>query len=119
MNAFCKRALDITVASVGLIVMSPLLLIIALSIRVTMGSPVFFRQVRPGLKARPFTVVKFRTMMGDCSQVEVETSSDGARLTRVGSFLRRFSLDELPQLWNVLTGDMSLVGPRRSEGHTS
>jgi len=102
--------LDITIASVGLIAMSPLLLIVALVIRVTMGSPVFFRQVRPGYKTRPFTVVKFRTMMGDGSQVD--PSSDGARLTRLGNFLRRFSLDELPQLWNVLTADMSLVGPR-------
>ena len=110
MNALCKRALDITIASLGLIVMSPLLLIIALVIRFTMGAPVFFRQVRPGYKTRPFTVVKFRTMMGDGSQVD--PSSDAARLTRLGSFLRRFSLDELPQLWNVLTGDMSLVGPR-------
>src|ERR1035438_10283192 len=110
MNAFCKRALDITIASVGLIVMSPLLLTIALAIRVTMGSPVFFRQVRPGYKTRPFTVIKFRTMMGDGSQAD--PASDGVRLTRLGSFLRRFSLDELPQLWNVLTGDMSLVGPR-------
>ena len=110
MNAFCKRSLDITIASVGLIAMSPLLLIVALVIRVTMGSPVFFRQVRPGYKTRPFTVVKFRTMMGDGSRVD--PSSDAARLTRLGDFLRRFSLDELPQLWNVLTGDMSLVGPR-------
>jgi sugar transferase EpsL len=110
MNALCKRALDITIASLGLIVMSPLLLIIALVIRFTMGAPVSFRQVRPGYKTRPFTVVKFRTMMGDGSQVD--PSSDAARLTRLGSFLRRFSLDELPQLWNVLTGDMSLVGPR-------
>src|ERR1022692_4887474 len=98
MNAFCKRALDITIASVGLIVMSPLLLIVALAIRFAMGAPVFFRQVRPGLKGRPFTVVKFRTMMGDGSQVD--PSSDAARLTRLGSFLRRFSFDELPQLWN-------------------
>lgn len=110
MNAFCKRALDIAVASAGLIVLSPLLLIIAFVIRVTMGAPVFFRQIRPGYKARPFTVIKFRTMMGNVSQVE--TSLDGARLTRLGNFLRRFSLDELPQLWNVLTGEMSLVGPR-------
>jgi len=110
MNAFCKRALDITIASAGLIVISPLLVMIAFAIRITMGGPVFFRQVRPGYKTRPFTVVKFRTMMGDGSQVE--TSLDGVRLTRLGNFLRRFSLNELPQLWNVLTGEMSLVGPR-------
>ncbi len=110
MKAFFKRGLDVTVASAGLILLSPLLLIIALVIRVTMGSPVFFRQVRPGYKTRPFTVIKFRTMMGDGSQAD--PSSDGVRLTRVGTFLRRLSLDELPQLWNVLTGPMSLVGPR-------
>lgn len=110
MSAICKRALDIAIASAGLIVLSPLFLIIASAIRVTMGTPVFFRQVRPGYKARPFTVVKFRTMLGDGSQVE--TYSDGARLTRLGKFLRQFSLDELPQLWNVLKGEMSLVGPR-------
>ena len=110
MNTFCKRALDVAVASAGLIVLSPLLLLIAFVIRATMGAPVFFQQVRPGYKARPFTIVKFRTMMGDGSQAE--TSSDGTRLTGLGNFLRRFSLDELPQLWNVLTGDMSLVGPR-------
>jgi sugar transferase EpsL len=110
MNAFCKRALDLVIASAGLILISPLLLIIAFVIGVTMGAPVFFRQVRPGYKGRPFTVVKFRTMTGDGSQAD--PSSDAARLTRLGSFLRRFSLDELPQLWNVLTGEMSLVGPR-------
>jgi lipopolysaccharide/colanic/teichoic acid biosynthesis glycosyltransferase len=110
MNAFCKRALDLSVAFAGLILISPLLLVIAVVIRVTMGAPIFFRQVRPGYKGRPFTVVKFRTMTGDGSQSD--PSSDGARLTRLGSFLRRFSLDELPQLWNVLTGEMSLVGPR-------
>jgi sugar transferase EpsL len=110
MSAICKRALDIAIASAGLIVLSPLFLIIASAIRVTMGTPVFFRQFRPGYKARPFTVVKFRTMLGYGSQVE--TYSDGARLTRLGKFLRQFSLDELPQLWNVLKGEMSLVGPR-------
>lgn len=110
MSAICKRALDITIASAGLIVMSPLFLIIAFAIRVTMGAPVFFRQVRPGYKTRPFTVVKFRTMMVDGSQVE--TYSDDARLTRLGNLLRQFSLDEMPQLWNVLKGEMSLVGPR-------
>jgi sugar transferase EpsL len=110
MNAFCKRALDVTIASAGLILISPFLLITAFVIRVTMGSPVFFRQVRPGYKTRPLTVIKFRTMMGDGSRAD--PASDGVRLTRLGTFLRRFSLDELPQLWNVLTGQMSLVGPR-------
>lgn len=110
MSTFCKRALDFTVAVVMLVLLSPLLVVIAVAIRIAMGSPVFFRQIRPGQQARPFTLVKFRTMMGDGWQVD--SSSDAARLTRLGNFLRRFSLDELPQLWNVLAGDMSLVGPR-------
>jgi sugar transferase EpsL len=109
-STFCKRALDFTVAVVMLVLLSPLLVVIAVAIRIAMGSPVFFRQIRPGQQARPFTLVKFRTMMGDGWQVD--SSSDAARLTRLGNFLRRFSLDELPQLWNVLAGDMSLVGPR-------
>jgi sugar transferase EpsL len=111
LSALCKRALDFTVAIAGLILLSPLLLAIAVAIRVTMGAPVFFRQVRPGRNARPFTVVKFRTMRGDGSVI-VDTSKDAERLTKLGTVLRRYSLDELPQLWNVLTGDMSLVGPR-------
>jgi sugar transferase EpsL len=95
----------------GLILWSPLLLAIALAIRVTMGAPIFFRQVRPGYHGRSFTVVKFRTMSGDGSAI-VDTSQDAERLTKLGRFLRALSLDELPQLWNVLTGEMSLVGPR-------
>jgi sugar transferase EpsL len=110
-NAFCKRALDFVAAAAGLILLSPLLLAIAVAIRVTMGAPVFFRQVRPGYHAQPFTVVKFRTMSGDGSVV-VDTSHDAERLTKLGKFLRGLSLDELPQLWNVLTGNMSVVGPR-------
>ena len=109
MNDFCKRALDITVASAALLLLSPLILLIALAIRFSMGPPIFFRQIRPGYKGRPFTLVKFRTMV-DADQLE--PPSDAARLTRLGNFLRRTSLDELPQLWNVLRGDMSLVGPR-------
>jgi sugar transferase EpsL len=109
-SVFCKRALDFTIAALALVLLSPLLVVIALAIRITMGSPVFFRQIRPGYHGRPFTVVKFRTMMGDGSQAD--PSSDGVRLTRLGTFLRRFSLDELPQLWNVLMGEMSLIGPR-------
>lgn len=111
MSALFKRALDVVAAAVILLLLSPLLAVVAIAIRVTMGRPVFFRQVRPGLRARPFTVVKFRTMSGDGSVI-VDTSKDAERLTKLGKVLRGLSLDELPQLWNVLTGDMSLVGPR-------
>lgn len=110
MSAFCKRALDVTVAAVALVLLSPLFVAIALAVRLTMGGPVFFRQIRPGYQTCPFAVVKFRTMKGDGSVVD--TSSDAERLTGLGRCLRQFSLDELPQLWNVLTGNMSLVGPR-------
>ena len=110
MSAFFKRALDVTVAAIALVLLSPLFIAIALAIRITMGSPVFFRQTRPGRQTRRFTIVKFRTMKGDASTVD--TSLDAERLTRLGRYLRSLSLDELPQLWNVLIGDMSLVGPR-------
>lgn len=105
MQRAIKRALDIVVAAAGLVVISPLLAVVALAILVTMGQPVLFRQQRPGLHEEPFTVYKFRTMrrgQGD----------DAERLTRLGRCLRATSVDELPQLWNVLRGDMSLVGPR-------
>jgi sugar transferase EpsL len=106
-----KRSLDLAVALVGLAVLSPLILVIALAIRLTMGTPVYFRQVRPGLESRPFTLLKFRTM-NSSTDVRGELLPDAQRLTRFGTILRRSSLDELPQLWNVLVGDMSLVGPR-------
>jgi sugar transferase EpsL len=110
MTSFAKRALDVSVALIGLVVLSPLMLAIALTIRMRMGSPVLFRQCRPGYHAAPFTMVKFRTMRaGDGTTIQV---SDAERLTRLGVWLRRHSLDELPQLWNVLKGEMSLVGPR-------
>lgn len=110
MRAFWKRALDLCTAIAGLVLLSPILLVIYIAIRMKMGSPVFFRQLRPGYRAQPFTVVKFRTMTpGDTAATHL---SDTARLTSLGAFLRRHSLDELPQLWNVFTGDMSLVGPR-------
>ena len=106
-----KRTLDLTVALVGIILLSPLMLLIALAILITTGSPVFFRQVRPGRRSRPFTLVKFRTM-NNSTNVRGEVLPDAERLTHFGAFLRRTSLDELPQLWNVLKGEMSLVGPR-------
>jgi lipopolysaccharide/colanic/teichoic acid biosynthesis glycosyltransferase len=106
-----KRTIDVAVALALSIAMSPFLLLLTLIVRVTMGSPVLFRQTRAGLGGRPFTLLKLRTMRLPGSG-ETSIESDDARLTRVGGWLRRTSLDELPQLLNVLRGEMSLVGPR-------
>jgi lipopolysaccharide/colanic/teichoic acid biosynthesis glycosyltransferase len=106
-----KRALDVLAAAVGLVVLSPILAGIALAVRISMGSPVIFRQERAGFRGRPFTLYKFRSMR-DAVDGRGVALSDSARLTAIGRFLRRSSLDELPELWNVLKGDMSLVGPR-------
>jgi len=100
-----KRILDVSVALVLLILFSPVLLIVAGLVLVGLGTPILFRQWRPGLRGKPFVLYKFRTM-------KAGTLSDAERMTRLGGFLRSASLDELPQLWNVLRGDMSLVGPR-------
>ena len=106
-----KRISDFTLALLGLITLAlPLLILIAL-IRRKLGSPVFFRQIRPGLHGQPFEMVKFRTMTDACGP-EGALLPDAERLTPFGRFLRSTSLDELPELWNVLKGDMSLVGPR-------
>jgi len=109
--AFEKRALDVVGAAVALVVLSPLLLAIAISVRLAHGSPVLFRQTRPGRFGVPFELCKFRTMT-DRRGPDGELLPDAERLTRLGRFLRRTSLDELPELLNVLRGDMSLVGPR-------
>lgn len=101
-----KRLMDVALAGVGGLALLPVLLVVGLVVLVTMGRPVFFRQVRPGWHGRPFTLVKFRTMK------VAPVGNDAERLTRVGRVLRATSLDELPELWNVLTGAMSLVGPR-------
>jgi sugar transferase EpsL len=101
-----KRAFDVAVAGSLLIVLSPVILAIAMTVWCADGRPIMFRQVRPGLDTRSFTLRKFRTMRD--SRLE----PDGARLTRVGAWLRSTSLDELPELFNVIAGDMSLVGPR-------
>jgi lipopolysaccharide/colanic/teichoic acid biosynthesis glycosyltransferase len=106
-----KRALDILGAAVGLILFSPVLIVIALIIRREMGSPVLFRQTRPGLHGKPFQMIKFRTMR-DVIDADGSPLADSERLTKLGRFLRSSSLDELPELWNVLKGEMSLVGPR-------
>ncbi|MFM8303781.1 MAG: sugar transferase [Actinomycetota bacterium] len=106
-----KRLLDVVVAAVGLVVLSPLLLLIASAVRLRMGSPVLFRQTRPGRDQVPFELWKFRTMT-DRRGADGTLLPDAERLTAVGRILRRTSLDELPELVNVLRGDMSLVGPR-------
>ena len=106
-----KRLLDLVLTLPGLIVISPLLAVIAMLIRVRLGRPVFFRQVRPGLRSEPFLVYKFRTM-SDLRTADGRLLPDQVRLTGLGRFLRSFSLDELPELFNVLKGEMSLVGPR-------
>jgi lipopolysaccharide/colanic/teichoic acid biosynthesis glycosyltransferase len=106
-----KRVLDVTVAAAGLAVTSPITATVAIAIRFRLGSPVIFRQVRPGKDGAPFTLYKFRTMR-DAVDRHGHPLSDEERLTPLGRTLRRFSLDELPQLVNVLHGDISLVGPR-------
>lgn len=106
-----KRLLDVVVAGVGLVLLSPLLAAIALAIRLRMGAPVLFRQTRPGRHGRPFELLKFRTMT-DRRGPDGVLLPDAQRLTWIGRLLRRTSLDELPELVNVLRGDMSLVGPR-------
>lgn len=106
-----KRPLDLLIAASALLVLSPLLLLLALAVRLTMGAPVLFRQQRPGLRGVPFTLLKFRTMR-DARDAAGHPLPDAQRLTRLGSFLRATSLDELPELVNVVRGEMSLVGPR-------
>jgi lipopolysaccharide/colanic/teichoic acid biosynthesis glycosyltransferase len=101
----------VAVSGAVLILFSPLFALLALLIRLRLGSPIFFRQMRPGLLGKPFLMVKFRTMT-DARNAEGQLLPDGERLTPFGRFLRSTSLDELPELWNVLRGDMSLVGPR-------
>jgi len=106
-----KRTFDFVIALLGLLALAPLLIVISMLVRWQLGSPVFFTQLRPGLGCRPFRLVKFRTMIGGLDANGKELT-DAERLTAFGHFLRSTSLDELPELYNVLIGDMSLVGPR-------
>jgi lipopolysaccharide/colanic/teichoic acid biosynthesis glycosyltransferase len=106
-----KRLFDVFVLSAGLLLALPVCLLVAISIYFTIGRPVLFRQIRPGIYGRPFQMIKFRTMR-DAYDNNGAPLPDEDRLTLIGLFLRRSSLDELPGLWNVLKGDMSLVGPR-------
>ena len=110
-DVLLKPSLDFVVTVAALLLAAPLLLFIAIAVRVNLGSPVLFRQQRPGLRGRPFTMVKFRTMR-DAIGRDGRPLPDADRLTAFGRLLRSTSLDELPELWNVLRGDMSLVGPR-------
>ena len=106
-----KRSFDIAASACGLLLLAPVYLVIAWLIRRKLGAPVLFRQRRPGLNGKPFEMVKFRTMR-DAVDANGNPLPDSERMTAFGSFLRSASLDELPELWNVLKGDMSLVGPR-------
>jgi lipopolysaccharide/colanic/teichoic acid biosynthesis glycosyltransferase len=106
-----KRAVDIIGSLAGLILFGPLMVVVSVIVWSRMGNPVLFRQIRPGLHAKPFQMVKFRTMRDEKDR-RGNALTDAERLTRLGRFLRSSSLDELPGLWNVLRGDMSLVGPR-------
>ena len=106
-----KRAFDIAASTSALVLLSPVLAITAYKVKKELGSPVLFRQTRPGLHGRPFEMIKFRTMK-DATDKEGNALPDSERLTDFGKKLRASSLDELPELWNVLKGDMSLVGPR-------
>ncbi|SFO80006.1 sugar transferase [Pseudomonas borbori] len=106
-----KRLFDIVASAFGLLLLAPVIAIVAWKIRRKLGSPVLFRQVRPGLDGKPFEMIKFRTMR-DAVDAAGNPLPDSERMTPFGSFLRSSSLDELPELWNVLKGDMSLVGPR-------
>src|SRR5690606_16411260 len=106
-----KRFFDVVASVTALLILSPVIAIVAWQISRKMGSPVLFRQVRPGLGGKPFEMVKFRTMK-DVVDAAGNPLPDSERLTAFGQFLRSSSLDELPELWNVLKGDMSLVGPR-------
>ncbi len=110
-TAVLKRLFDIVASFFGLILLSPVIAIVAWQISRKLGSPVLFRQVRPGKDGKPFEMIKFRTMR-DALDAEGNPLPDSERMTPFGSFLRSSSLDELPELWNVLKGEMSLVGPR-------
>lgn len=108
---YIKRPMDFVLSLLAIIVLSPVLLLVAILVRIKLGSPVIFKQQRPGLNERIFTMCKFRTMTDERDE-DGELLSDSERLTRFGRFLRSTSLDEFPELFNILKGDMSLVGPR-------
>ncbi|MEO8462853.1 MAG: sugar transferase [Chloroflexota bacterium] len=106
-----KRLMDIVIAAAALVLLAPVLALVAIAILISMGRPILFRQMRPGHLGHPFELVKFRSMHME-RDLPGPTVPEHHRLTRLGYFLRRASLDELPELWNIVKGDMSLVGPR-------
>lgn len=106
-----KRVLDIAIASTALVILSPVYAFVAYKVRKNLGSPVLFRQVRPGLHGKPFEMIKFRSMK-DAVDAQGNPLPDSERLTSFGQMLRSSSLDEMPELWNVIKGEMSIVGPR-------
>lgn len=108
---FLKRLFDIILSATALLILSPVILVTAILVRTKLGSPIIFHQKRPGYQEKIFTLCKFRTMTDERDE-KGELLPDSVRLTRFGSFLRASSLDELPELWNILKGDMSLIGPR-------
>ena len=108
---FFKRVIDIFLSGFALLILSPLFILLAIMVRVKLGSPVFFKQQRPGKNEKVFTMYKFRTMTDEKDE-EGNLLPDEKRLTRFGKFLRATSLDELPEIWNIFKGDMSIVGPR-------
>lgn len=111
MYRFSKRFFDIVVAAIGLVLLFPLILMVASLVRINLGSPIIYRQTRPGIHGEPFEILKFRSMLHQTGS-ESGTLSNEQRLTPFGKVLRSLSLDELPELWNILKGDMSIVGPR-------
>lgn len=110
-NRYIKRSLDIILSLIAILVLSPILLLVALLVRIKLGSPILFKQKRPGLNEKIFIMYKFRTMTDERDDNGL-LLPDSVRLTRIGKFLRSTSLDELPELFNILKGDMSFVGPR-------
>jgi lipopolysaccharide/colanic/teichoic acid biosynthesis glycosyltransferase len=112
-NDIVKRLFDIIISFVGLVILSPILLVISITIKLTSSGPIFFKQIRVGRYEKNFKILKFRTMVVDAEKKGAQiTVGRDSRITGIGHFLRKYKLDELPQLFNVLVGDMSLVGPR-------
>lgn len=110
-DKYIKRIIDFLLSLIGIIILSPVLLIVAIMVRTKLGSPILFKQERPGLNGRIFKMYKFRTMTNETDE-NGELLPDEVRLTKFGKFLRSSSLDELPEMFNILKGDMSIVGPR-------